>query len=195
MAGVVFVDFIRTLSTYIRFGNLRIKDSGGALYVRNGADSADAGLIAASLRVTGGVPALNKILVCQDGNGNALWADNLASVRGQAIFTVAGDLEAAIASPFPIHNRMGASKTILEVFLAVSGAPVGADLIVDVNKNGTTIFSTQSNRPKILAGEFTGYTNTIDTATWAAGETINIEVDQVGSSSPGTNLIVHVVYQ
>src|SRR6187455_1843482 len=45
-----------------------------------------------------------------------------------------------------------ANFTISNVILSAGTAPTGADLIVDVNKNGSTIFSTQANRPKLTAG-------------------------------------------
>ena len=65
---------------------------------------------------------------------------------------------------------------------------------VDVNKNGTTIFTTQSNRPTISDGNNTGYTTNIDIASWADGDYLTMDVDQVGSTEPGRNLTVHIVY-
>jgi hypothetical protein len=59
------------------------------------------------------------------------------------------------------------SLTITKVKLVVKTAPTGADLIVDVNKNGTTVFTTQSNRPKITAGNTTGDSGTPDVTSLA----------------------------
>lgn len=75
--------------------------------------------------------------------------------------------------------------------LSVSTAPTGADLIVDVNKNGTTVFTTQANRPKIVAGAYTeSATPTPDVVSIAAGDRLTVDIDQIGSTVPGSNLVV-----
>lgn len=111
----------------------------------------------------------------------------------QAILTVEGTLS-IVDNPLRIYNVTGAAKTISKVFLSVNTAPAGAAIIVDIHKGGTTIFTTQANRPQIAAGANTGYTTTIDVATWADGEYLTMHVDQVGSTTAGSNLIVHIVY-
>ena len=52
--------------------------------------------------------------------------------------------------------------TITAVRASVGVAPTGASLIVDVHLDGTTIFTTQGNRPTITATNFTDLTNTPD---------------------------------
>lgn len=75
--------------------------------------------------------------------------------------------------------------------LSVSTAPTGADLIVDINKNGTTMFTTQANRPKIAAGAYTESATTApDVVSIAAGDRITCDIDQVGSTVAGSNLVV-----
>jgi len=112
----------------------------------------------------------------------------------QTIFTTAGNLEVA-SNPLRIYNKLGSTQTITEVFLSVSDAPVGANIIVDIHKNGTTIFTNQSNRPVILAtGDTTGYTINIDVNTWSDGEYLTAHVDQVGSTTPGANLVIHIIH-
>src|SRR5690606_29675306 len=111
--------------------------------------------------------------------------------------TIVHTIEDALAAPLPgvlrYYNQFGFTRTIRKVFLSVSGAPAGAAIIVDVNKNGTTIFTNQANRPQIAAGQLTGQTTTIDAPTWADGEYFTVDVDQVGSTTPGQNLSVHIV--
>ncbi len=92
------------------------------------------------------------------------------------------------------YNRSGNGVTIGEVHLAVGTAPLGAALIVDVHKNGTTIFTSQTTRPQVAAGANAGYSSTVEQPTWAAGEYLTIDVDQVGSSTAGADLVVTVVY-
>lgn len=112
----------------------------------------------------------------------------------QTILTFTGNLSVS-SNPLKIYNRFGKTQTITEVFLSVSDSPVGANLIVDVHKNGTTIFTNQSNRPVIVAdGSTTGYTTSIDVGSWAAGEYITAHIDQVGSTTPGSNLVVHIIH-
>lgn len=87
------------------------------------------------------------------------------------------------------------SYTIQRVKIYADTAPVGADLIIDINKNNTTIFTTQTNRPKVTAGTNAGTdVTTIEVNTLSAGDRLSIDIDQVGSTTPGgNNLLVTVV--
>jgi hypothetical protein len=114
------------------------------------------------------------------------------AVTRHVVFTIEGDLEVE-AGVIRIPNRTGAALTISEVRLDVDTAPTGAAIIVDVNENGTTIFSTQGNRPQIAATANTGNTTTFDDASWANGNYLTIDVDQVGSTVAGSNLTVTIV--
>ena len=116
-----------------------------------------------------------------------------AGAPRMVIFTFSGDL-AVGASPFRIYNPLGVSVTISKVFLAASTAPTGAAIIADIHKDATTIFTNQAHRPQIAAAANTGETTTIDVATWAAGEYLTAEIDQIGSGTAGANLVVHIVY-
>jgi hypothetical protein len=109
-----------------------------------------------------------------------------------AVFGVEGSLVAAAGAarlPFPVD------ATILGVSAAVNTAPAGADLIVDVNLNGTTIYSTQANRPTIEDAGNAADETTPDTTTIAAGDYLTVDVDQVGSSVAGSDLTVVVRYR
>ena len=85
------------------------------------------------------------------------------------------------------------SLTITKVKLVVKTAPTGASIIVDVNKNGTTIFTTQANRPSIAAGATTGDSGTPDVTSLAEGDKLTIDIDQVGSGTAGADLTVEVL--
>lgn len=111
----------------------------------------------------------------------------------QVLFTIEGNL-AVESSPFRIYNRTGVTRTLLEVFLSVSTAPVGNSVLVDVNKDGTTIFTTQSNRPSILDGSTEGSSILVDVTTWEHNSYLTIDVDQIGIASVGRDLVVHIVY-
>lgn len=81
---------------------------------------------------------------------------------------------------------------IESVTIGVNTAPTGATIIVDVNKNGTTIFTTQSGRPAIAASAFTANSGTPDVTAIAAGDYISCDVDQVGSTVAGSNLTMSI---
>jgi len=113
-------------------------------------------------------------------------------VTRQVNFTVEGVL-AVESDPLRVYNRTGLALTISQVHLAVGTAPTGAAIIVDVHKNGTTIFTNQAHRPQVAAAATSGQTTTIDVPAWADGEYLTIDVDQVGSTVAGSDLTVTVV--
>jgi hypothetical protein len=93
-----------------------------------------------------------------------------------------------------IYNQTGVTQVITEVFIAVSTAPTGANLIVDIHKDGVTIFTNQAHRPEIVAAGFTDGTTDIDVPNWADGEYLTAIVDQIGSAITGANLTIHVIH-
>lgn len=86
--------------------------------------------------------------------------------------------------------------TLLGATAAVNTAPTGASLILDVNKNGTTVYSTQGNRPTIIASAFaTAAETTPDVTAIAIGDYLTVDVDQVGSTIAGSDVTVFVRYR
>jgi len=83
--------------------------------------------------------------------------------------------------------------TIVKVKVVVKTAPTGAALIVDVNKAGTTIFTTQGNRPTIAISGTQADSGTPDVTALAEGDKLTIDIDQVGSTIAGADLTVEVV--
>lgn len=84
--------------------------------------------------------------------------------------------------------------TVIGARLAVGTAPAGSSIIVDIHKNGTTIYTNQANRPTIAAGATTGGPGTApDVTALAAGDTLTVDIDQIGSGTPGADLTVSVV--
>ena len=113
---------------------------------------------------------------------------------GQKYFTltVSGDL--TVDPGFlRLYNLTGKALIISKVHIAVNTAPTDADILVDVNENGTTIFTSQSNRPSITATEFTGETTTVDEDSWDDGNYIQVDVDQIGSTIAGADLTVMII--
>lgn len=82
--------------------------------------------------------------------------------------------------------------TIVDVKTRLDTAPTGATFIVDVNKNGTTVFTTQGNRPTIAIGANVSSNVAPDVTAVAAGDQISFDIDQIGSGTAGSDLYVAV---
>lgn len=79
--------------------------------------------------------------------------------------------------------------TFTEVFLYAGTAPTGADLEFDINLNGTTLWGvTQANRPIIVAAAQTESVTTFDTTSFADGDYLTLDCDQIGSTLPGSDI-------
>ena len=83
---------------------------------------------------------------------------------------------------------------IIDAAAMVGTAPTGASLIVDVHLNGTTIFTTQANRPTIAISAFDSGLATPDVQVAAAGQYFTVDVDQIGSTIAGSDLTVFIRY-
>lgn len=91
------------------------------------------------------------------------------------------------------YNRTGKTLVIHGAWVAAGTAPTGANLVVDVNRSGTTIFTTQANRPTVTAGTNGGVLAVPDVTTLADGDYLTVDVDQVGSVVAGADVTVGVV--
>ncbi len=80
---------------------------------------------------------------------------------------------------------------IISIRATVGTAPTGADLIIDVNKNGTTVFTT-ATRPTIPASSNISQIAIPDVVDLNGGDYLTIDVDQVGSTVAGEDLVVAV---
>jgi hypothetical protein len=93
------------------------------------------------------------------------------------------------------YNRTGRTLNIIGAWAAANTQPTGAALVVDVNKNGTTIYTTQGNRPSVSVSTNGGAISvTPDVTTIADGDYITVDVDVIGSTIAGADVTVGVVY-
>lgn len=91
------------------------------------------------------------------------------------------------------YNDTGKTWTIQYIRATVGVAPTGASLIVDVNRDGTTVFTTQANRPTIAASaNSSGKVTNMNVTTVADGSYLTVDIDQVGSTIAGGALTVQV---
>jgi hypothetical protein len=133
------------------------------------------------------------------GNGSAATVSHSDHTHGTppAPYTVLSFSQAGTVTATPgtarIYNDSGRTLTILAVRASAGTAPTGQALKVDVNKDGTTIFTTQANRPTIAAGTNTsGKVTNMDVTTVADGSFFTVDVDQVGSTVAGSDLTVQI---
>ena len=95
----------------------------------------------------------------------------------QAVATSKGP---QITMPFAI--------TLSDVSLKAKGAPTGADLIYDINKDGSSIFAT---RPQINAGSTSGGGSAVFSTTIIEANTVlTLDVDQIGSTFAGSGVTI-----
>lgn len=86
--------------------------------------------------------------------------------------------------------------SVIGVEAAINTTPTGADIVIDVNKNGSTIFTTQANRQVIRNSQNQSPPpNGPDIPAFNAGDWFTVDIDQVGSSTPGADMVVQVIYE
>lgn len=91
--------------------------------------------------------------------------------------------------------RFPVAITLLSVTATAGTAPTGASIKVDLNKNGTTVFTTQGNRPTIAIGANASADQVPDVTAIPADTDLTADIDQVGSTVPGSDLTVIVRYR
>lgn len=92
--------------------------------------------------------------------------------------------------------RFGRTINIAKVYAEVPPGrqPVGADAVFDVDVDGTTIFTNQANRPRIADGTLESVPATPGVTLVPAGARVTVDVDQVGTLSPGSDAMVTIEY-
>ena len=92
----------------------------------------------------------------------------------------------------PIIN----TGTIVKAYAKIETAPTGASLIIDLNKNGTSIWATtQANRLTVAISGTSATQTTFDTTAVTEDDYITCNLDQVGSTVAGANLVVVLKYR
>lgn len=113
---------------------------------------------------------------------------SVGTVEQAFTFSFTGPLTTLSGAPrLPI---VGGTYQISSIAAMVAEAPTGSSIILDVNKNGTTIFGTQANRPTISAESTAASVGAFSVSSVTTGDYVTVDVDQVGSSTPGTHLTV-----
>ena len=106
------------------------------------------------------------------------------------VFAVADTLAVTTNASFEIPVPV--DMTCSEIYINVKTAPTGAAIIVDVNLDGTTIFTTQASRPEIAVDGTTDASATPDVTAFSKNQILSVDLDQVGSTVAGADLVVSV---
>lgn len=80
--------------------------------------------------------------------------------------------------------------TLVGIAARLGTAPSGAPAIIDINKNGATIFGTQSARPTFADGSKTAVVGGATVTTFAANDYITLDIDAVGTTTAGSDLVL-----
>lgn len=86
----------------------------------------------------------------------------------------------------------GGTFNIQSVAAMVNTAPGGASIILDVKKNGVTIFGTAGNRPTIAAGSTSATVGANSVTSVTDGDYLTVDIVQVGSTTAGSDLTLVV---
>lgn len=83
-------------------------------------------------------------------------------------------------------------SNILSVWAACNVAPTGADMIIDLNMNGVSVFANPTQRPLIPAGGNMSQEAIPTTILIPVDSYLTADIDQVGSALPGGDVTVMV---
>lgn len=140
----------------------------------------------------------NILEITDTANNPVSWVDAAGRFRAPNAgmtwtFSRAGNLATGTGT-FRVYNDTGVQLTIRAIRASVGTAPATQPVIIDVNKNGSTIFTTQANRPSIAAGANTsGKVTNANTITIDDGQYLTVDIDQIGSGTVGADLVVQVL--
>jgi hypothetical protein len=84
--------------------------------------------------------------------------------------------------------------TIQGCRVTVGAAPTGQAIICDINKNDTTIYTTQGNRPQIAIAATVGAETTPDVTALATSDYLTVDIDQIGTTFAGSDVRVIIRY-
>lgn len=113
-----------------------------------------------------------------------------AVVNHPISFIKSGNLSTATGKPLFVFP---ATSKLVDVTAVVGTAPTSQDVLVDVNLDGTTIFTNQSHRPTISStAAVTAVPDVTDEID--AGTVLTVDIDQVGSGTTGADLCVVIRY-
>ena len=109
------------------------------------------------------------------------------------VFTLGGNLAPGgnqsleVVGPLP-----GRTITLEKAYGRVKTPSAGADIILDINRNGASIWNNGPNRLRILAGQQGGEQTAFNVSAINENDIETMDVDQVGSVTPGADLTLEL---
>lgn len=140
--------------------------------------------------------AADAVISSKIQDGTITLADVSTAAKTECIMIAASDETSDLTvATDKVKFTMPYAMTLTSISASVSTAPVGANLIADVNEGGTSIMTTD----KLVIDD--GETSTSTAATppaltdtsLASGAVITVDVDQIGSTTAGAGLKVYLV--
>lgn len=134
------------------------------------------------------------LMWAQAGDGPRAIIKTTDDLVNPPVFLPPLSVPGAVTSPATgkgrLYNDSSSTWQVTAVRASVGTAPSAA-LIVDINRNGTTVFSTADNRPTIPAGENTsGKAMPLDLVLIAPGDYITADVD---AGAGAEDLVVQIL--
>ena len=123
----------------------------------------------------------------------AAWEDVSAVASSDSIIGPTWHADGTIVVLADIGEQwiMPSDGTIIEVMAIVGDNGSASSTIVDVHKNGTTIFTTQGNRPEIAHDDADKYdTGVPDVTSFVQYDVFTADIDQVGTDAKDLRIIL-----
>jgi hypothetical protein len=155
--------------------------SGSTLKASNLTVSGAVVVTSGSMLVSTTKPGTGQLLISRQ-TGVPVFRDPTSTM----IWYIDGTLTSGTRKSANVVMPFGFTPTGVDLY--ATGAPTGAAIIVDINENGTTLFST---RPQINASSNTeAGTHAFNDTDIAMGSNVTVDLDQVGSTFAGSGLTI-----
>jgi hypothetical protein len=195
-------------------GGVHVTDGGYVKILGGTYDRANGVAEATPVGYANGANAHLRVTDMDHGDSNALWT-GLPRVEGAAGADVQTDKSVSrvgtallkdppltsiqffkagnqTIAPLPEQHPIRGDWIIRKVMVIVRTAPTGAPLIYDVNINGTTVWSTQTNRVQINVSTLSASQTVFNTSIVPDGSVISVDCDFIGTSVPGADATIVV---
>lgn len=128
------------------------------------------------------------------GDGSTAWT-SLEYALGSNLIHISGTFpDTAAQGDFGAPIRVPEDGTLVEVTIWCDTAPTNAALILDCNKGGTTVFTTQSGRPQIATSSTYDVSGTPDVTALSKGDVLQLEIDQYNVSDDVEQIYYWISY-
>lgn len=113
-------------------------------------------------------------------------------IKSESVFARGGSL---VVTEGKGRQYIWTKGNIVGVRASVDGSPTGSSIVIDVNKNGDSVYTTQENRPTIDPYQNTVLAPLPDISSFVEGDYLTLDIDAIGNTNPGRDLTVQILYQ